>query len=118
MPKNILFVALLIAILIYSYIIYNIGGKSSEYKYGRWTEGDTAINQAQHVFSLRQALGENFESGPCLSNALMPNWVADIVHSPRVPLDDLPENQCSTYLDGMAEHFVELDIDGNFVRLK
>lgn len=79
-------------------------------------EIDTAVNQAKHLYNQQKALGEDFSNGPCLSNALLPGWVLDIVHSPRQPVDNLPANQCSAYLEGRATHFVELDTEGNLVR--
>lgn len=91
---------------------------TGEYKPGDWPEGDRAVNQAKFVFTSRRALGESFDSGPCLSDALMPRWVADIVHRPRQAVDDLPENQCSSFRQGIATHFVELDTYGTVVRVK
>lgn len=82
------------------------------------SEVDTAINQAKFLYSQRKAMHEDFSSGPCLSNALMPDWVVDIVHNPRLPIDDLPENQCPAYIQGKAHHFVELDTEGNLVRAR
>ena len=52
--------------------------------------------------------GENFSNGPCLSNEIKPDWVCDVAHNPRQPIDDLPENQCSAYIEGKAKHFVEV----------
>lgn len=82
------------------------------------SELDSAINQAKYLYRLEKERGRNFQSGPCLSNALMPNWVADIAHHPRQPIDDLAENQCPAYREGRAAHFVELDVDGNLIRAK
>lgn len=82
------------------------------------TEVDSAVNQAKLLYRQKKARGEDLSNGPCLSNALMPNWVADLAHNPRLPIDDLPENQCSGYLEGKAQHFVELDLDGNLIRAK
>ena len=76
-------------------------------------EIDTAVNQAKLIYKSEKERGRDFSSGPCLSNALMPEWVVDIAHSPRLPIDDLPENQCPAYREGKAKHFVELDPDGN-----
>ncbi len=76
----------------------------------------TAVNQAKLLYNYLQERGQNFSNGPCLSDALMPGWVLDIVHNPRQRIDDLPENQCPAYVEGRAKHFVELDIDGNFIR--
>jgi hypothetical protein len=61
-------------------------------------------------------LEEDLSAGPCLSNNLIPDWVADIAHNPRQAVDDLPANQCSAYREGQAHHFVELDLDGNLIR--
>ncbi|MBI4035816.1 hypothetical protein HY383_02620 [Candidatus Daviesbacteria bacterium] len=82
------------------------------------SEIDAAANQAIFLYRQRKERGENFSNGPCLSNALMANWVVDTVHNPRLPIDDLPENQCVAYLEGRVEHFVELDIEGNLIRAK
>lgn len=80
------------------------------------SELDTAINQAKYLYRSAKEQGRDFSSGPCLSNALMPNWVADIAHHPRQAIDDLPENQCPAYREGRAQHFVELDTEGNLIR--
>lgn len=119
MPKVPIFVLVLSVILIASYFIYfqskNVG---PTYEPGKWPEYDTAVNQAMHFYSLRAQTGEDLSEGPCLSNALLPGWVADIAHSPRVAVDDLPQNQCSAYLEGRAQHFVELDLEGNVIRVR
>lgn len=49
--------------------------------------------------------------GPCLSEAIIPDWVCDVVHSPRQPVDNDPKNQCAAFREGRAHHFVE--VDGN-----
>lgn len=82
------------------------------------SEEETAINQAKYLYDQRKKAGEDFSSGPCLSNALLPGWVLDLVHSPREKIDDSPENQCPAYLEGGAVHFVELDLEGNLIRAK
>ncbi len=82
------------------------------------TEIDVIVNQAKFLYSQNKGRGEDFSKGPCLSEVLMPDWVVDIVHSPREQIDDLPENQCLSYREGRAKHFVELDIKGNLVRVK
>lgn len=81
-------------------------------------EIDTAVNQAKFLYSQRKKTGEDLSKGPCLSNALMPGWVVDIAHKPRLSIDDLPENQCSAYIEGRATHFVELDTEGNLIRAR
>jgi hypothetical protein len=46
------------------------------------------------------------------------DYSVDIVNVPRTSDDDLPENQCSDYADGITKHFIELDKNGNIVRIK
>ena len=57
-------------------------------------------------------------TGPCISESLpsLPDWVADVAHDPRQPIDDEAANQCQRYRSGEAHHFVELNIDGQLIR--
>lgn len=116
MPKLTLLIIVLIVIILTSFA--TLVFRSDTQTVTPRGEIDSAVNQAKHVYRQTKLLGGDFSNGPCLSNALMPGWVADIVHSPRLPIDDLPENQCSAYLEGRAKHFVELDVDGNLIRAK
>ena len=79
-------------------------------------ERERAITLAQDIYAQKRADGVDFSKGPCLSEELMNGWAADIVHSPRQPVDDLPENQCQSYRSGTAFRIVELDPDGNVIR--
>ena len=77
----------------------------------------TAITAAKASYEKARLEGRDLSSGPCIADPLpIPNWVADIAHDPRQPVDDDPANQCSKYRSGEAEHFVELDPDGNLIR--
>lgn len=119
MSKHQLFAFVLTVIVIASVFIYAQKPRGTgEYRAGDWSEADRAVNLAKSVFLSRRALGETFDSGQCLSDALMPGWVADIVHKPRQAVDDLPENQCSSFRQGRSIHFVELDPQGIIVRVK
>lgn len=77
---------------------------------------EAAVLEAKAVFAVQQAQGVDLSAGPCLTNSLMPDWVADVAHDPRQPVDDLPENQCVNFLDQSAHHFVELDPNGQLIR--
>ena len=61
--------------------------------------------------------GQDFDQGPCLSNQIAPDWVCDVAHEPRQPLDDQPENQCSGFRQGQAHHFVEVDGNCNMIKV-
>ena len=77
-----------------------------------------AVDEAQAAFRQVQAGGEDLSAGPCISESLpgLPDWVADVAHDPRQPVDDDPANQCQRYRDGQAHHFVELAPDGRLIR--
>lgn len=72
--------------------------------------------RAKEFYNSLLAQGEDLTNGPCLSDNLTTGWVADLVHNPRLDVDNKPENQCPSYVNGRAAHFVELDLQGNFVR--
>lgn len=78
-------------------------------------ERDRAIAAAEAAYQEARAEGVELEDGPCLG-VVLENWVADVAHEPRQEVDDRPENQCEAYRSGEAEHFVELDPDGNLIR--
>lgn len=63
---------------------------------------------------------KNLSNGPCLSGNnpdwTVNDWVCDVAHSLRQPVDDLPENQCSAFREGKASHFVEVDMECNLIR--
>jgi hypothetical protein len=77
---------------------------------------EQAIQKARDLYERKKAAGIDFSSGPCLSEEIIPDWCADIVHVPRQSIDNRPENQCSLYRAGMVHHFVELDMNGRLVR--
>lgn len=76
---------------------------------------DETIALAKQAFEQAKAQGVDMTNGPCLG-LIRPGWVADVAHDPREPVDDDPANQCAEYRSGEADHFVELDPDGNFIR--
>lgn len=80
-------------------------------------EQQRAIEAAQQAFQKRKAEGKSMSRGPCLGEVI-PGWVADVVHNPRQPIDEDPANQCAEYRKGKVKHFVELDMDGNVVRVQ
>jgi hypothetical protein len=81
-------------------------------------DNDLAVAQAKDLYRQAITLETDISAGPCLANNLMPDWVADIAHNPRQPVDDKPENQCSAFREGLAHHFVELDLNGNVINIK
>jgi hypothetical protein len=66
--------------------------------------------QQSCIHTLQAGDNASLQNGPCLLDPIpvQPDWVCDIAHSPRLPMDNLPENQCSFYLSGKSVHFIEL----------
>ena len=87
------------------------------------TTHSTPVAQGMCVQLCNSALdsGQNLDSGPCLSDNNTDwniyDWVCDVAHSPRIDMDNLPENQCSAYRDGQAHHFVEVDEKCDLIRV-
>jgi nitrous oxide reductase accessory protein NosL len=77
-----------------------------------------ALQECKQVCNAALEKGTDLSKGPCLGNPL-PNhsdWACDIANKPRVAVDDLAANQCSSY-GKSAQHFVELDTECNLIRL-
>ena len=75
---------------------------------------DKILKNALNLYAQKKQAGVDFSSGPCLGRADN-DWVVDIVHNPREPIDDKPQNQCADFREGRAHHFIELDPDGNLI---
>lgn len=114
MPKNFLFLLTLTVILVTGYLTLAMNAPLT--KFVSKVMIDTAVNQAKHIYGQEKEKNRDFSTGPCLSDALLSNWVVDIAHNPRIPMDDLPQNQCPGSFEGRAQHFVELDLEGNLIR--
>lgn len=82
------------------------------------SDRDKAVAEAHAAFQQAQKSGTDLSSGPCISESLpgLPDWVADVAHDPRQPVDDQAANQCGRYRAGEAQHFVELTPSGELIR--
>ena len=58
----------------------------------------------------------NLDNGPCLSQEIEEDWVCDVAHSPRQSIDNIQENQCSSYREDLTHHFVEVTPECGFIR--
>ncbi|MFH0832219.1 MAG: hypothetical protein V1900_00655 [Candidatus Aenigmatarchaeota archaeon] len=79
---------------------------------------EVASNEEQIIASCiqlcKQKSIDGLANGPCLSNDIGSTgdekWVCDVAHAPRQDVDNLPENQCSSF-GSVAKHFVELNVN-------
>src|SRR5438105_6540330 len=82
---------------------------------GAVTSKDKAEQQAPQICKQARAQfsDEQWKKGPCLSDGKSPlaDWVVDVAHSPRAPVDDDAQNQCPAFRSGKIAHFVEVDTD-------
>lgn len=118
MKKFPLFLMLLVFVLTIGGVTYLLNRGETVKKTTSVVTTDKAVAEAKRLFRKAREVGTDLSVGPCLSNDLMPDWVADVVHTPREPVDDLPSNQCQAYYEGRAHHFVELDTSGNLIRVR
>lgn len=113
-----LFLLALFVITAVALAVVLLNRQAGKYRPGVSDQLDQAVDTAQRVYQNKQRLAVDFSNGPCLTNDLLPDWVADLVHNPRQEVDNKIENQCQAYVEGRAKHFVELDLGGNVVRVK
>ncbi|VVB54124.1 Uncharacterised protein [uncultured archaeon] len=74
----------------------------------------TCINYCKHILTS----SANLTNGPCILDPIeeYPDWVCDVAHNPRQPVDNLPENQCNAYSEGTAHRFIEVTPDCALIR--
>lgn len=77
-------------------------------------DSSDAILCALNLYKKAKADGMNFSS-QCLGSC--GDYAVDIVHVHRNDIDNLVENQCSYYRDGKVSRFIELDQEGNILRI-
>ncbi len=57
-------------------------------------------------------------NGPCLGDPMIADYVCDIAHVPRQDIDNDINNQCQSFNTGEAKHFIEVDENCGFLRMK
>jgi len=77
-------------------------------------EQQEVISKAMMLYNDEISKGTELSS-QCLGNVV--GYAVDIVHVQRTQEDNLPENQCMEYRQGIVSHFIELDKNGEIVRI-
>jgi len=76
-----------------------------------------AVMQALELYHQEKQKGTEFSS-QCLGTVGKNiKFAVDIVNIPRNQEDNNPENQCQDFRSGEIKHFIELDKNGNIVRI-
>lgn len=101
----------MVVVLITLLVILNFGGNKEMDK-------EKVTTEALKLYNQKKSEGMDFNS-QCLGTIEVDKeeYAVDIVHVPRTEEDNKPENQCKAYRSGEAKHFIELDKDGNIVRI-
>ncbi len=73
-----------------------------------------AISCAMFLYNKARNSGMQFNS-QCLGRCM--DYSVDVVNIPRTEDDNKPVNQCDDYKSGVTKHFIELDKNGNTVRI-
>jgi len=130
MKRSYWIIAILIGILLlWFFIRFLVGGNEDGWvkdsrgiwiKHGNPREIPNYVLDQQQVVSCALNLYKDNEtkinfSSQCLGTC--GDYAIDIVHVPRISEDNLIENQCSDFSDGKVSQFIELDKNGEIVRI-
>jgi hypothetical protein len=82
------------------------------------SDKDKAISECKQECKDKLEANLDLSNGPCLLDPVpnLPDWVCDVAHEPRQSVDNQPENQCSSFREGKAHHFVEVDTNCELIR--
>ena len=75
------------------------------------------LKNALNLYIKNKEANLDMSKGPCLGY-VTEDWVLDIAHNPRQKVDDMTENQCQELQSGKAHHFIELDTEGNIIKVE
>ena len=127
--KKIYLIFIVIAILIVGWIFvrFVIGGNEDDWikdsrgvyvKHGNPAETPDYVLEQQEAINCALGKFSDFageKNSQCLGTCW--DYAVDIVHVPRTEEDNLIENQCVDYREGIASHFIELDKNKGIVRI-
>lgn len=91
---------------------------------GVWVKHGNPSNISEQVLQQQEAINcaldkfNNFTeeiNSQCLG--VCGDYAVDIVYVPRTAEDNLAENQCEEYRNGNVNHFIELNKNGDIVKI-
>jgi hypothetical protein len=89
-------------------------------RHGNPSETPSEVKEQQQVITCAKDIYYQFKKRIIISSQCLGacgNYSIDIVHVPRTAEDDKTDSQCEDYLNGETSHFIELDKEGNVVRI-
>ncbi len=118
---------ILFLLIAWAFVRFVIGGNEDDWikdsrgvyvKHGYPAETPSYVLEQQEAINCASEKFNNFSeeiNSQCIG--ICGNYAVDIVHIPRTEQDDLIENQCEDYRDRKLNHFIELDKEGEIVRI-
>jgi len=101
-------------IILLIFILFITGCGKAEYNTSSEVKNENTLTDIC-IQACKDALsqGKNLDNGPCLLNPIKdnPKWVCDIAHNPRTSIDNIQENQCSSFREGKVNRFIEVTPD-------
>ena len=82
------------------------------------SDKDKAISECKQECNSKLKTNSDLSNGPCLLNPIpnVPDWICDVTHNPRQSVDNQMANQCSSFREGKAHHFVEVDTNCELIQ--
>ncbi|MBN2095366.1 MAG: hypothetical protein JW727_04925 [Candidatus Aenigmarchaeota archaeon] len=79
---------------------------------------ETLVDACVQECKNAKLLDKDLSNGPCLLDPMPQNksWVCDVAHVPRIAADARAENQCLSFRQELATHFIEVDPECNYLR--
>ncbi len=120
-------IAVLILVAGWLFVRFVIGGSEDDWikdSRGVWIKHGNPSETPDYVLEQQEAINCSLElfdafteeiNSQCLG--VCNDYAVDIVHVPRIQEDNNPDNQCEVYLLGEVNSFIELDKDGEIVRI-
>lgn len=125
------FIVVSFLIIVWIFVRFIIGGSEDDWikdSRGVWIKHGNPAETPNYVFEQQEIINcaLNLYGKAALSSVIQLNsqclgtcgdYAVDVVHIPRNQDDDKLENQCEDYREGKVQHFIELDRDGEIVRV-
>jgi hypothetical protein len=125
MKKKYFFIIGLVALFIIIFLIFRANednwikdSRGVWIKHGNPIETPDAILEQQEMINCSLGKFNNFSeeiNSQCLGAC--GDYAVDIINVPRTEEDNLIENQCADYNNGIISHFIELNKKGEIVRI-
>jgi hypothetical protein len=74
------------------------------------------MRKAKALYKQKKSEKVDFDQSPCLSEDMGDGYALDIVHNPRMLIDD--QNKCQSYEETTVKHLVEMNPEGAILSVR